>query len=67
MYKASRTKKELSRNFEQEITELEQEIAAIEAQIIDENDWSIYENQLYKQQQLQKELEECYNEWLRQQ
>ncbi|MNO12433.1 ABC transporter ATP-binding protein uup [compost metagenome] len=67
LYKASRTKKELSRNFEQEITELEQEIAAIEAQIIDENDWSIYENQLHKQQQLQKELEECYNEWLRQQ
>ncbi|MNO47341.1 putative ABC transporter ATP-binding protein YheS [compost metagenome] len=55
------------RNFEQEIAQLEQEIAAIQAQMEEETDWSVYEMKLQQQQGLQEALEECYQAWIQHQ
>ncbi|MNN31418.1 putative ABC transporter ATP-binding protein [compost metagenome] len=52
------------RDFEQEITGFERDIEAIQSQIENETDWPAYEMKSQQLQELQKDLEECYEAWI---
>ncbi|MNT89025.1 hypothetical protein D3C72_2296810 [compost metagenome] len=52
------------RDFEQEIALLEREIESIQSQNADETDWTKYEVQLQQQHELQKALDQCYEDWI---
>ncbi|MBA9084002.1 ATPase subunit of ABC transporter with duplicated ATPase domains [Fontibacillus solani] len=60
-----RTKEKVKiRDFEQEIALLEREIESIQSQNADETDWTKYEVQLQQQHELQKALDQCYEDWI---
>lgn len=57
-------KKVIARDYEQEITLLEQEVSSIQTQLEGESDWPKYEVLLQKQSELQKALEDRYEAWI---
>ncbi|MGB3262227.1 ribosomal protection-like ABC-F family protein [Paenisporosarcina sp.] len=63
--KMVREREEKPRSFEKEIADVEEELAAITAQIEAEADWQEYENLMVKKKSFEERLEELMADWFK--